>query len=469
MTQRSYGQYGETGHCKRVGSACQQSGQALVYGLFMLMAGMAALYFLFNVGQLTQEKTKLVNTSDAVAYSAGIMHARAMNYVAYTNRALVADEVAIAQSVSLASWGKYLVEHGHNAMALGCNPENYYVSEPALELMVRYAPICFILGSAAQEGTSSELAVQGALGGLVVVAEASKKILETSQRLVKSGLRSERQAVMQEVANANYANDGGVTVEFWPPMRDTFEGVGGEPAFMKEYSGEDRGRMRELELGIVNKDGFTPTRSWSDRAMMFSCVFDGTYFNEVKRSGGTQLIGFDEWRAADQASYHRWHLNRPKFRIPSCKEAASSLGKGSQRASTDGVKNVDSDNWEYSGVPSYFDLSEEALAKVDPRVQFVIRVFRDRGQTRTSDGRSAIRTTPRLNHYGNGVGQDARSGNRAYVSLAASETFFQRPTDRSDGKKELASLFNPYWQTHLMEVPSDARREALLFQGVVLP
>ncbi len=123
MIHRSYWQSCQASNCKEVFAARQQSGQALVYGLFMLMAGVAALYFLFNVGQLTQEKTKLVNTSDAVAYSAGIMHARAMNYMAYTNRAMVADEVTIAQAVSLASWGKYLEGHGQSPMSLGCNQE----------------------------------------------------------------------------------------------------------------------------------------------------------------------------------------------------------------------------------------------------------------------------------------------------------------------------------------------------------
>lgn len=466
MTHRSYWQYCHASNCKVVGLACQQRGQAMVYGLFMLMAGVAALYFLFNVGQLTQEKTKLVNTSDAVAYSAGIMHARAMNYMAYTNRALVANEVAIAQSVSLASWGKYLEEHGQNAMALGCNPENYYISEPAVEMMLRYAPICSILGSVAQVGTITTNFTQGILGAVVVAAEVSKKILEISQVVVKSTIWLVRKGVMQEVADANYAGDGNITVEFLP-LRDTFMSLGEAPSFMKEYDAESRTRMRDFEVGVVNKDGFTPVRSWSDRALVVSCAFDGIYFNKVTRDGGTQLIGFDEWRAADQASYHRWRLETPKNGLPSCDESETSLGKGNQRASTTGTNDSASDNWAYSGVPSYFDLSEEGLAKIDPRVQFAIRVYRDADQTRTSDGRSAIRTTPRLNHYENGV--KGGLGGRSYVGLAASETFFERPTQRGDGKKELASLFNPYWQTHLMEVPTGARQEAMLMKGVVLP
>jgi hypothetical protein len=58
----------------------------LVFGLFVLIAGLAALFFFFNVGQLSREKTKLVNTADAVAYSAGVVHARALNFNAYARR-----------------------------------------------------------------------------------------------------------------------------------------------------------------------------------------------------------------------------------------------------------------------------------------------------------------------------------------------------------------------------------------------
>ena len=56
-----------------------QCGQAMIYGLFVLIGAVVALFFLFNTGQLSREKTKLVNTSDSVAYSAGVMNARTLN------------------------------------------------------------------------------------------------------------------------------------------------------------------------------------------------------------------------------------------------------------------------------------------------------------------------------------------------------------------------------------------------------
>lgn len=460
--------------CLTVKRVRKQSGQALVYGLFMLMAGIAALFFLFNVGQLTREKTKLVNTSDAVAYSAGVMHARSMNFAAYTNRAMVADEIAISQSVSLASWGNYLEEHGLSAMALGCNPENAYQSEPAAELMIRYALICAALGGAQHAGTLSSLsqAIQMAGAAIVVAADASKVALQASQAAMALTLKQARQDVMQEVADANYVGDGVVQVEELAiPLLDTFSFFDGGLPIARTYVGNDRTRMRDLEVRVVNKDGFTSSRSWSDKARLPSCVLQSANYNKADRSGGTQLIGFDEWRAADRANYYRWHYVSHRYGPTTCEESSQSLADKSQTANASGSVsgNTGNPNWPYSGVPSYLELSEAALANPDPRAQFAVRVLRENTETRTSDARADIKSTPRLNAYVSGVKQDTLSGKKVYVGLAASETFFKRPNERGDGRQELASLFNPYWQTHLMEVPASVRTAAQAAQGAVTP
>src|SRR5690606_17141448 len=43
----------------------------------------------------------------AAAYSAALWRARVLNFHAYSNRAIVAQEVAVAQAVTLTSWAKY--------------------------------------------------------------------------------------------------------------------------------------------------------------------------------------------------------------------------------------------------------------------------------------------------------------------------------------------------------------------------
>ena len=81
-----------------------QRGQALVFTLlFTASAGLVAL-MLFNSGMLANTKTKLQNAADAAAYSAAVLQARDNNFSAYSNRAMVANQVAVAQLVSLKSF-----------------------------------------------------------------------------------------------------------------------------------------------------------------------------------------------------------------------------------------------------------------------------------------------------------------------------------------------------------------------------
>ncbi|MEW6021114.1 MAG: hypothetical protein AB1807_03125 [Pseudomonadota bacterium] len=79
-------------------------GQALV--LSLLLAGAAALasLLLFNSGILANTKTQLQNAADAGAYSGAVMLARDHNFSAYANRAMVANQVAVAQLVSMKSY-----------------------------------------------------------------------------------------------------------------------------------------------------------------------------------------------------------------------------------------------------------------------------------------------------------------------------------------------------------------------------
>ena len=63
-----------------------------------------AVYVVFHAFRGTTAKIKLQNTADAAAYSAAVLQARDYNFAAYTNRAMVANQVTVAQAVSLRSW-----------------------------------------------------------------------------------------------------------------------------------------------------------------------------------------------------------------------------------------------------------------------------------------------------------------------------------------------------------------------------
>ncbi|MDB5822449.1 MAG: hypothetical protein JWR21_1153 [Herminiimonas sp.] len=472
----------------------------MVYGLFMLIAGSASLFFLFNTGQVAQEKSHLVNTADAVAYSAGVLQARALNFDAYTNRALIANEVLVAQMVSLSSWSQYAQTHAEN---LGwvfpeCgDPTGYGAGGGALlKYGPLYAAMCYLTVQYA--GTYvAQVAEQipPAAQAVVTVVELGKLAIKTAQSLLHApgyfeGIRG---SLMQEVADANYAGDGSVTVE---PVGAGATGMNdGWAGFTRRFTGDDRGRIAEVVKIAADTDGFTRDRRWDSRALApepgcLSILQVAT--NKVQRRGGTELVGYDEWKAEDTESFWENYLHSGRFiPVPSCRKRERAIGYGEQQAHPPGDEEdasgarlgdsprdnpvahgwASSAQWNnYSGLPAFTDLDPNLTAKEDPRMLFGARVLRSRDQLSTSDARSSVRPSVRLNAYRSTVAGDMMA------AVATAEVFFERPIDAKDnlfGKaknqpRELGSLFNPYWQVRLVDSASD-RNSLSLRQGAALP
>ena len=85
-------------------SRFRQSGQAIVAALVLMLLGIAGLVLMYNSGQITSEKVRVVNAADAAAYSGGVWTARQLNFMAYTNRAMIANHVSVGHYVSYVSW-----------------------------------------------------------------------------------------------------------------------------------------------------------------------------------------------------------------------------------------------------------------------------------------------------------------------------------------------------------------------------
>lgn len=79
-----------------------------MFVLAMLGVIVISVIFLYQSGRITTEKMQLQNGADAAAYTSAALEARAMNFSAYTNRAMVANEIAIAQAVGLLSFANEL-------------------------------------------------------------------------------------------------------------------------------------------------------------------------------------------------------------------------------------------------------------------------------------------------------------------------------------------------------------------------
>jgi hypothetical protein len=475
-----------------------QRGQALVYGLFLITAGLAALALMFNAGQLTAEKTKLVNTADAVAYSGGVMHARALNFTAYTNRALVANEVLIAQSISLQSWARFIQTRTvslQRFMECHASTGGAGMAHQLVSYGVDYAALCraLVLPSVAGAVNTSAQALELGAAASVAALELNKASIQLSQGLVHAPLvfRAMRDQTLQDVADANYRGDGLVRVE---PNITSVGGLltltDGWGNFTRRYSGDERTRMADVVRAAAGSDGFVQSRQWDSRAPLMNpwCILAGEDpihgpRDRVTRRGGTELVDFDEWRAEDTES---WRSHEMRGILRGCRERErESIGFGSAEhsptdmdpdhtrgrygdAAVNELSHGDMNtryttrNSMYSGIPGYHDLSPEFLDQADgnPMLTLSIRVIRPRDQLRTSDGRSQIRGGERINAYRSEVAADEMA------AVSASQVYFARPSEHTlnafgqrlfgnTRANEIGSLFNPYWQVRLADARAD--------------
>lgn len=435
----------------------RQRGQALIFGLFVLVAGLAGMFFMFNTGQLGAEKTKLVNTADAVAYSAAVMHARMLNFDAYTNRALIANEVTVAQMVSVSSWIEYVEDHSQRVYPLNCGSQ--YYSLPLWHALIKYHIVC--TGFYYTADTVIQPVRQGvdAVAEVVMAAtEVSKVALQAAQGAAFVAFVPAREKLMEQVADANYAGLGPVKVD--PvPLQDNYLLFENGP-FIRHNSGNDRARFRDVEIAAANRDEFVDRRGWTERTYG-SCMpfLPGAV---AQHTSDTQLQGYDSWVASDKANFHVEVKRFSGFKLK-CKTTQSyPLGSGKQSAK----KN--NGDWYYSGVPTFYDLSTEALGyrpnhsnpdKRDLRLKFAVRLTRGNADLRTSSGTSLVKPTGQMAIF------DGAEAKDVMAAVSSSEVFFERPVARTDGRTELASLFNPYWQAHLIGNSAAVKAAALALQN----
>ncbi|EPJ47033.1 MAG: hypothetical protein OFPII_16060 [Osedax symbiont Rs1] len=145
----------------------RQSGQAIVLVLLLTVIGVIGAISLLSTGILSSEKMQLQNAADATAYSVSVLEARDLNYGAYINRAMVANEVAIGQMVSLHSW----------MIMLESEPKN-------LNLLASLLSAIPIIGSGIASGIRFISKVKK------TTSNAAKRVVKPMAKLFTKGLHS---------------------------------------------------------------------------------------------------------------------------------------------------------------------------------------------------------------------------------------------------------------------------------------
>ena len=414
----------------RLGS---QTGQALIPALVFaaLLAGGSLL--VFSWGQLVNDKLRLQNAADAAAYSAAAWEARSLNFQAYTNRAIVANEVAIAQFVSLRAWSTY------TGRTLG-NLSKVSAWVPA---------IGSALAGVAQGWRTVDQTLQTVLPPVeTAISHWNADVLVTAQAVMhQQALIGAADLVTAVTAD----NEPRAVVADATRVLQLRNATGWQNNLTAKYRRGSGELKRFADLLMESRDGFTASR----RAELLPA----NPFVDLTKRGGTDLIGETAWRGMDTLSLHvdyflgsseapiGWGAAEERLRPIATRGFHAGSWRDNPRASRLADRSLLARQG-YAGLPEIRDVVHPRQPS-DLRLRYAVMLSLPAAQIRTADREvtAAVALPATMDWDLNPV----LSGGGLHA-LSAAEILFRRPVSRADGRQELPSLFSPYWQAHLVDV-----------------
>ena len=458
-----------------------QAGQILPLSIGLVLVTGGIFYLMLNAGQAITEKMRVTNAADAAAYSAAVVEARALNYDAYLNRAMVANEIVIAQMVSYGSWVEYYATASDNYHAVAADINFFILPNPEVAVLdVVFGGTEFVThyyGETAQE--YADYIVNYGIGPIIAVNDAIVLLLSASEMAVQANLTA-------GVRQGQIAND--VVQAMDPKLKAEVVLVShGFDLFTKDYakhgsSGDMRGRFADVT--VRSRDAFTKQRNWT-----MDSPFDIPVVREdgaLKKRAGTELIGYDEWRGVDTLELHGKRFGCGKLGISWCDDVKEPVGWGALEIDAGGgdaghgyhgnaygenpttARRADEnmqtpEYYMFHGMPDSIEIAD-TNPQHPATTGITILVSKAQADTMTSGNASVTGPGGDLAVFG-----DHPAGGKM-MALSRATVFFDRISKRADGKSELGSLYNPYWRVHLTAPTIQDRAYAASKQGgLIMP
>lgn len=462
-------------------------GQAALWFLATLAASSAVFALVYNVGQLTNEKQKVINAADAAAFSGALVEARVLNFEAYTNRAMIANEVLIAQMISLDSWVRYSDRLATN-----------------ISYLTKWVPYLNAVTTAIAKATDvlKDIVDKAVDAGVPVVDTYINVALKTAREVSHTGAVLAAQEAASKVAAENKTVFGG-RYDATPGLMkgaafDKLAFVRNEAVwygFTTDYSGNQRSYAADVMLN--SRDQFSSKRGMGLLEQSISTAMQIGTFGMTgidKTSGETKLRGYDRWESQDTLDqWSRPPGGKKKYNLPVAwgrVTAAKNETSGTNWVSEyncGGKKKPPCppafslaygdqarvNGW--NGVPSIRDLKDRNPANRDKQtIDFLVAVSKPADGALTTQ-KLGIANKPIPGKQGSPDLQDNLLKNQI-ASLASARIFFERPKwnpkdltqgnlPRSDKVKEYASLYNPYWQARLQDTSIVEKEAAYVLLG----
>ncbi|MDA8383783.1 MAG: Tad domain-containing protein [Betaproteobacteria bacterium] len=468
----------------------REAGQASVFVVATFGIVLLAAFLVYNTGRQVITKMHMQNTADSAAYSGSVMLARAYNFAAYSNRAMVANQVAIAQLVGLTSWARYYCTIYNAECGDYPSPTGSY---GAYEEIVAEFDAYFNGGGTSDVqtvmdsyGPASQTlfdAINTGAGPIITVLDGINKALSDASlayydaTLVDLGLALANAGPLATIVQANDPNAQVSQFGLGVLTAD----VAQIKSFVTRYTPLDNQNdpnNRFHQVVVNSLDPFSSGRSSTETPPfpLFaagSCLGDGDgFFTMGAIYNGSTTLSNDNamWSAKDAATFLGGgvciiQVPTPVGDIPvpiplfgGAYDSNQAYAGSSASANT--LYQVPDST--YSGLQPYYDVSN---LKAKDWVSPTLTLFLSRaGNTiaTTQYAKSAIGAPQGTPQNGNLPVLNMTDADKGSVmaSSASSEAYFARPLTawQLGGQTVYGNLFNPYWEARL--VPTSTALQA---------
>lgn len=427
-------------------------GAVLMIGLAVIATAAVLIIAVAKTAVLTNDKTRSLALADASAKSVATWYAQILNYDAYSNRAIAANEIMMAQAVTLAAWTQYV-------QTLAVNIGTVASVLPALRPVAGWVQETAAL--------SHQMASAGAMAE-VPLRSAYTRALQSSQQIMHaSATPFGAQALVNEVI---WTADSRFFGRIIPSSN-----ISAFSQFSKVYSNAERQPLADLVRR--SQDGFSRQRATDQRLYLMpttGCIptsVDRAFSKLIRRGGTWFTTDYRDIEAADTLSIHTWRRRSRWNRTCGGIGESIPIGWGAAEASTrDFGRHEDPVGVGANGaalsrarsglvrIPGYLGLSSsrelsgplaQARRNASIRVPVLVRLPASKVATPTA----AQTLMPR----------ESGSVSGQIWSLAVAETYFLRPVDTltDPATREFANLFSPFWGARLVAPDTQDRAVAL--------
>lgn len=482
----------------------RQKGQALLLAVVCMLVFVVGVLVLFNTGQVVNKKVQLNNTADAAAYSAAVQQARAYNLISYLNRAQVANEVAVAQMVSMHSWMNFGISATNNfATAMEGLGAAFDITGVGIEIGVALGELGDALEEAKQGMQELRDAIKPVFSAAITGLSDANLVYSDAARAVTLAEIGDIPLLVQKVIKANTITASGATDKAAGVDAVSFallvaQAHAANETYVKLYKVPNSGNSASNPRHTTDADRYANVVMEARDG--FSARRNGDLFFLHKR-GGTDLVGYDRWVGMDTlnaklnlfffsvntpmawggaaavrrqsgTSFAQLAGGNPGWTSPYINDrghvaaynGADTNGNAGKLAKTQPAtpSNADAILTGYRGLNSYEDIAaNKALVPYGddntPDVGPIYTVLVEQAMT-------DVRTTSNIPHLGgppNLVAPDKTQNDRM-TALATGQVYFDRPQRlfaRADNQRELGNLFSPYWQARLIDTPQSVKIE----------